>query len=447
MKINNDVYNLMEIFNLNNFDIYIVGGFVRDYLLNRQSNDYDLCTNASVEEMLVLANKYNYHILDIGKKHGTIVFCINDFKVEVTTYRIDQDYLDYRHPSKIIFTNNLEEDLLRRDFTINSLCLDKDGNLIDLLNGKKDLNDKIIKAIGDPNVRFNEDALRMLRAIRFSLELNFKIDDCTFKAIQDNANLIKYISSERIRDELIKMVKCDNPNTLVLLKESNLLDIIIPEFKLINDLKQNTIYHCYDVFNHTNAMFIMSIGYDYRIRLACMLHDLGKGICHTRDSDGIDHFKKHAIAGYDLCINILKRLKFSKKDINFISLLVLEHDIRLKDDDYQSKVNDLFVRYQDNYEFIIALLDVVLCDNLGKSDYSLKYNLHAIYDAIDYVNYLKNNNCCVSFKQLAINGNDLVKLGYNKDIKDILTYLLHCVLENQCLNKKDILLKLVKERF
>jgi poly(A) polymerase/tRNA nucleotidyltransferase (CCA-adding enzyme) len=308
------------------YEAYIVGGCVRDLLLKRKPKDWDITTNAKPEEIQkIFPNSfYENRFGTVGVKTG-----LEDPRlsvVEVTTFRIEGKYFDFRHPEEVKFADKIEDDLKRRDFTINALAMDINGKIIDLFDGLKDLKKKIIKTVGKAEERFNEDALRMMRAVRLACELGFKIDNKTFSAIKENASLIQFISKERIRDEFIKIIMSKNAvEGIELLRKSNLLIEIIPELLQGYNVMQNK-HHKYDVYTHSlkSLEYAVNKNFPLEIRLAALFHDIGKPI--TKQGEGPDcTFYNHEIVGAKMTKNILYRLRFPKKIINKVYHLVRHH--------------------------------------------------------------------------------------------------------------------------
>ncbi|MCJ7691441.1 MAG: CCA tRNA nucleotidyltransferase, partial [Clostridiaceae bacterium] len=299
-----DVKIILDTLKNNGYESYIVGGSVRDFVMGlSMPKDYDIATSAMPEEIIRLFLK----TIPTGIKHGTVTVMLNGEGYEVTTYRIDGQYLDNRRPEAVTFVSNLKEDLARRDFTINALALNVEDDVIDYFGGLDDLADKIIRAVGEPNKRFQEDALRMLRAIRFAARLEFHIEEKTLEAIKVNCNLILNISSERIRDELSKMLLSNNSGVaLRLLEETKLLGFILPELQKAVGFNQLNPHHDKDIFNHTLSV-VENCPLSLNLRVAALLHDIAKPDCFTLDKSGVGHFYGHDKKSVMLTQQILKR--------------------------------------------------------------------------------------------------------------------------------------------
>lgn len=434
MNINlpDSVKNIISALTLAGFKAYAVGGCIRDSILDRNINDWDITTSASPEKIKDIFS--NYQVIETGIQHGTVTVIINKEQFEITTMRIDSDYSDNRHPDNVIFTDSISNDLKRRDFTINAIAYNDDDGIIDIFSGQEDLKNRLVKCVGDPDKRFNEDALRILRCLRFASVLNFKIESETASSLIKNRYLLKNIASERVREEIFKII-C-TPNAENILRDyAQVIFTVIPELSLLYEFPQNTPYHCFDVWEHT----IRAVGFaenDRIIRFAVLLHDIGKPYKYYIDENNTAHFKKHADAGAELAFDVLNRLKLTKKDTQLICLLIKLHDIRPEDDEIQLK--RLISRYSP--DFIKKLICVMKADTLAHSDYGKSSKLliyRKLYKMIDTAPY-------ITLKDLAVNGNDIRKKGkQGEEIKKTLNFLLDMVLQNKVENKKEELLKLV----
>ncbi|MBU5455512.1 CCA tRNA nucleotidyltransferase [Caproiciproducens sp. MSJ-32] len=437
-----DVNFIINKFYKNNFDAFIVGGCLRDLLLNINPKDYDIATSAKPEDTISLFNK----TIPTGIKHGTVTVVINNNSYEVTTFRTEGDYLDNRHPSKIDFVTNIKEDLSRRDFTVNALAYNDRLGLIDYFNGIDDLKNKIIKCVGDADKRFKEDALRMLRAVRFSCQLDFEIEDKTYNAIINNADLIKNISKERIRDELCKILISKSPSKgISILQKTGLLEFIIPELNLLVNYSPLSIKHNKDVFGHTLKVMDNIKDNNLILMLSALLHDVGKLNTLTLETDGIYRFPKHNIEGALMSKTILKNLKFDNYTINSVSKLI-EHHLVLK-------VNYMPTRYEVKKYLLDVGEDLIyLLFKLQKADIRALDNPAPFIKKVNYikdtVTDILSNKEPLYIKDLDINGEDLIKefsIPKSKLIGDILNYLLDKVLKKASLNNKETLLNLAKD--
>lgn len=433
------VKKLFTYFKESGHEIYLVGGCVRDLCMQRQFNDYDMCTSATPDEMMALANKYDIKVIPTGIKHGTLTFILDHVHIEITTYRIESEYENNRRPKEVGFTKSLKEDVKRRDFTINAMALNEDG-LKDYYGGLKDLENKVIRAVGDPDIRFKEDALRILRALRFAFQLNFTIEENTWNAILRNAHLLNNISKERIRDEFCKILVSDHQDILLTLRRCGVLDVIIPEYVKTYDFEQHSSWHIYDVFMHHNIALNETKGYPLNLKIAILLHDLEKVTYRTYDALGNGHFMGHAMASAALSQSILRRLKFDNKTIVEVYMLIKYHDYYLYDT--KKSVHKFMYKLEGDFDLAYKILKVQLADNKAKNKDKILNKNRMIYNVTMMLKEMEYNNLCFSIKDLAINGNDVKQLGYkNEEIGKVLQHVLKFVINQQDKNKKEILLK------
>lgn len=434
-----DVEYILNKFNQNNYQAFLVGGCVRDSLLNRSISDYDIATNALPEETMKLFPKH----IATGLQHGTITVIINKEPYEITTFRTESTYINNRKPEKVEFVKDIKEDLSRRDFTINALAFSPTTGLIDYFDGTKDLKNKIIRCVGNPDTRFQEDALRMLRAIRFSCKLNFNIENDTFDAIKRNSNLITNISNERIKDELCKILISPNPSIGINnLKDSGLLKYILPEvFNLSFEIPLCT-NHNRDIFLHTMKVLDASPN-NLIIRLAALLHDIGKINLVEGFEDNLN-FLGHAEYSYEMCIPLLKRLKFDNNTISIVSTIVRYHmEVYKNPEKLEIKLLMQKVGIKNmSLLFELQRADIIAIDK--KSDVFLNH----INKAENLFNEIISNKEPVFIKDLSITGNDIIKeLGINggKLVGKYLNKCLNLVLHNPDLNKKEHLIDYIKK--
>ena len=305
------------------YEAYIVGGCVRDCLLGKEPADWDITTSARPEQVKAVFRK----TVDTGIKHGTVTVLMNDGKYEVTTFRTDGVYTDHRHPDAVTFSPDLKEDLKRRDFTVNAMAYSAESGIVDLFGGMADMERKVIRAVGDPKSRFGEDALRMMRAVRFSAQLGYDIDPETAAAVKELAPTLSAVSGERIRDELEKLLVSDNPGRLRDLCELGLTAVFLPEFDRTMGVTQNNPHHRYTVGEHTLTALAAS-RCDRIVRLTVLLHDIAKPLMKTTDADGIDHFKGHPKKGSEMAGEILRRLREDNRTIARVKNLISWHDLR-----------------------------------------------------------------------------------------------------------------------
>ncbi|NLM13395.1 MAG: CCA tRNA nucleotidyltransferase [Epulopiscium sp.] len=435
-----EVVEIISTLNANGYEGYIVGGCVRDILMGRTPMDWDLTTSAKPEEIKRLFKR----TYDTGIAHGTVTVILNNKHFEITTYRIEGIYEDHRRPKEVTFTNDLEEDLSRRDFTMNAIAYHPKEGFIDPTGGIEDIWKKSIRCVGDPNKRFEEDALRMLRGIRFSSQLNFTIEENTLKAINTNAHLISYISAERIKEELDKILLSDYIHKFILLHETGILKFILPEVDRCFTVEQNHPHHVDNVGIHT-LKALEVVDKILTLKWTILFHDIGKPEHKTTDEKGINHFYGHVEKSVELAEKIMKRLKFDKKSMNHILKLIKWHDNRIKEDKPSVKE----VLYHIGEEAFLDLLKVQSAD--AKAQNPVYYqekedklkNLYKIYEEI------KINNECFTLKDLALNGQDLIQIGIKegKRIGEMLEHFLKIVIEHPEFNEKEILLSYVKEKY
>ena len=310
----------------NGYEAYAVGGCVRDSLLNRNPKDWDITTNCLPEEIIHIF-KNTYKVIPTGLRHGTVTL-VGDSSYEVTTFRIDGEYADNRHPDEVIFTSSLKEDVSRRDFTINAIAYNEKVGLVDYFGGLEDLENKIIRCVGKAEDRFNEDALRMLRAIRFSAQLGFEIDGDIDKALLKLSDNIKNVSIERIREEFNKII-LSNSKQIKDLYYYGLLENFIPEYHLCEGTRQNNPYHRFNVAEHI-LNSINNVENDLTLKLAMFFHDIGKPNCITTDNVGIDHFYNHAEESVYIAENVLRRMKYDNRTIEKVLILIKYHDLEIR---------------------------------------------------------------------------------------------------------------------
>ncbi len=418
---------------------YIVGGCVRDCLLGRTPNDWDVTTNATPEEMK--ACFADFRVIETGIRHGTLTVIIDGMQLEITTYRNDGEYLDNRHPVQVTFSQKIEDDLSRRDFTVNAMAYHPNRGLVDLFGGRADLQAKTVRAVGEAKTRFEEDGLRILRAIRFAAVLDFDIAEDTAKAIHDCKALLSGIAAERIREELCKLI-CGRGAVRILRDYIDVIAVFLPELYRCVGFEQNTKYHCYDVFEHTLHALELYEGDDLLTCLGILLHDIGKPLCYTEDEQG-GHFKGHAPVGVEITREVLSRLRFDNETIRRMELLVEWHDIPLSAE--KKRVKRLMQRLPD--QDILRLLEIKRCDRLAHApDFQeLPPELALIPAVIDEI---RAEDACLSLRTLAVDGDDLMALGIpkGKQIGQMLQALLDEVIEERLPNEKDALLQAAKER-
>lgn len=436
------IFNLPSYVNtvLNNiishgFEAYIVGGCVRDFLLNRTPNDFDITTNATplqVEEIFK-----DFHVIETGLQHGTVTVVVEGVTVEITTYRIDGLYSDGRHPDNVQYTSKLKDDLSRRDFTINAMAYNHEVGIVDKFNGINDLKNGLITCVGEPQKRFSEDALRIMRAIRFSSQLNFSIEENTSNKVHELKDTLSKVSVERIAVELNKLIMGDKPHE-ILTSYSDVISTIIPEIKSCIGFNQHSRYHKYDVWEHM-AVSVQNSPKNLNIRLAMLLHDIGKPKTFTLDINGNGHFYKHAYVGAEISEKILKNLKYDNATIKRVTTLIYHHDDEFHNVyDIKKSISNL------GKEVFFELISVQQADALSKHDFCSKH-VQELEEIKTIAQDLISKNECLSLKDLSVNGNDLKSIGIQgKNIGDTLNILLDNVLKDTLKNDKNSLIDYVK---
>jgi len=436
-----DVISIGKVLTDNGFEAYVVGGAVRDSLLGLTPKDWDVATNATPDEIENLFNK----TIPTGKAFGTITVVINGKNYEVTTFRSDGDYGDSRHPNDVTYAKTLKEDVDRRDFTINAMALKiPDAEVFDYHEGRKDLSKSVIRTVGDPNERFIEDPLRMMRACRFASKLGFNIDKDTFEAIKNNKDKINRISKERIRDEILGILGTEDPSVgFDCLKDTGLLEIVLPEISKMVGLKQPDEFHYTDVYNHTMDVVKGLPQKEIILRLGGLLHDVGKPLCQHYDIEKKRiTFKRHSQIGVEVAKRLLERLKFSNKDAEIVLNIVRNH-MRLFDIDLDGR-DTLLRRWlnkvgQENYVNLILIWEA---DRNASKD-PITDEVKTLVKRLDNL-----PSPIVNKSTLAINGKDVMNLlgiGPGPIVGKYLNHLEEMVMENPDLNERGILIKFLKE--
>ena len=439
IRLPDKVNRIIETLRAAGYEAYAVGGCVRDCVLGRSPNDWDITTSAKPEE----TKKLFARTIDTGIKHGTVTVMLDREGFEVTTYRIDGDYEDGRHPKEVTFTASLEEDLKRRDFTINAMAYNEQSGLIDIFGGMQDIEQGVIRCVGNAEERFTEDALRMLRAVRFSAQLGYQIEENTKCAIHKLAPNLQLISAERIQAELVKLVTSAHPDYLRVAYETGITRQILPEFDICMETEQNNPHHCYSVGEHI-LHSMQEIAPDKVLRLGMLFHDIGKPRTLTVDDKGITHNKGHAGVGEKMTREILRRLKFDNDTIGKVTKIVRYHDqeIGLTDSGVRRAVNRMG---EDIFPMLFAVRHA---DIQAQSDYQREEKLRKL----TYIEEIYDGICkrqeCLSLKDLAVTGSDLIELGVpaGKAIGVLLEELLEIVLEEPARNTREELLRICREK-
>lgn len=421
------------------FEAYAVGGCVRDSLLGKTPNDWDITTSAKPENMKsVFAD---FHCIDTGIKHGTVTVVIVGEPLEITTFRLDGEYEDNRHPKSVTFTSDLGADLGRRDFTVNAMAYSKMTGTVDLFGGQNDLKNKIIRCVGDPDRRFNEDALRILRALRFASALDFEIEEKTAQSLLKNRALLGNISEERIAKELLKLV-CGKGAKRILTDFAPVLFEILPELQPMYKNSHDNPHHCYDIYEHT-LIAVESIDPEPTLRFAMLLHDCGKPAVKKFDENGVAHFYGHQRISAEISAQILARLKVSNKFRDEILFLVSNHD---RWELYEN--TEKMPRYLSKFglDGVLNLLKVMRADVLAQSP-EYRYRLDQIADAEETAKNLAAQKPCLSLSELQINGRTLMDIGIpqGRKLGAVLAQLLDEVIDGVTKNTQEALTTRARE--
>jgi len=420
------------------YEAYAVGGCVRDSILGRIPDDWDITTSATPVQVKEIFPR----TIDTGIQHGTVTVMMHKEGFEVTTYRIDGEYQDNRRPSEVHFTPDLSEDLRRRDFTINAMAYNDREGIVDRFGGVEDIRNKVIRCVGVPRERFGEDALRILRAVRFSAQLGFGIDAGTREAICELAPNLASISAERIQAELVKLLVSDNPYQLETAYETGITKIILPELDRMMETVQSTPHHCYSVGVHA-LHSLEHIEADKVLRLAMLLHDVAKPRTETIDEAGRTHYYRHAEEGAVMTKNILKRLRFDNDTMDKVTRLVRWHDYKIEPTPKAVR-NSIFKIGEDIFESFLKVRRAAI---LSQSEYKREEKLAMLAEITQIYKEILDSRECVSLKTLAVTGKDIIREGVRpgRGIGEILDRLLEIVLENPEFNDKDYLLGEVRK--
>lgn len=435
MKLPEKVRFIIEKIQAAGFDAYAVGGCVRDSILGREPDDWDITTSAAPNQVKSLFKR----TIDTGIQHGTVTVMLDKEGFEVTTYRIDGEYVDARHPKEVQFTDTLTEDLRRRDFTINAMAYNDVRGLVDVFGGLEDLEKGIVRCVGNPTERFSEDALRMMRAVRFSAQLGYGIEEQTRRAIRELAPALSRISAERIQTELIKLMVSPHPDYLRVAYETGITGIVFPEFDVAMETPQNNPHHCYTVGEHI-LHSLMEVPADKILRLAMLLHDIAKPMVLTEDGHGIHHFHGHAKEGEKMSREIMRRMRMDNDTISYVSRLVLYHDYGNGVEPDASIVRRAVNKIGE--DIFPMLLMVRKADILAQSEWKRKEKLANLEKWKMQYEQIQKAGECVSLKTLAVTGKDLIAAGIapGKGLGDILNRLLEEVLEQPEKNTKEYLI-------
>ena len=416
------------------FEAYVVGGCVRDSLLGREPHDWDITTSATPQQV----KKIFQRTVDTGLKHGTVTVLLDREPYEVTTYRIDGEYLDGRHPSGVTFTRSLREDLQRRDFTINAMAYSDSRGLQDCFGGLEDLKKGMIRAVGDPMKRFGEDALRIMRAVRFAAQLGYAVEEETRRAMKTLAPTLSRVSAERIAAELEKLLVSPHPEMIRMAWECGITAVVLPEFDRCMETEQNNPHHCYSVGEHT-IHSLLQARQDRILRLTMLLHDFGKPACKTTDDKGIDHFYGHPEKSAALANQILRRLKYDNDTRRAVVRLVRFHDrkVRLTKPGVRKAVMEI------GEDLFPLFLEVKDADLYAQSLYQRQEKVEEMAEIRRLYAQILEAGDCLSLRDLAVSGDDLIAAGMQpgKELGRVLQDMLRDVVDVPAHNDRDYLLQ------
>ncbi len=416
------------------YTAYAVGGCVRDSLLGREPKDWDLCTSALPEEMQSVFARD--HVVETGLKHGTLTVVRNHVPYEITTYRLDGAYSDHRHPDSVTFVDQIDSDLARRDFTINAMACGAEGEILDLFQGAEDLAGKVIRCVGDPSRRFEEDALRILRALRFASDLDFQVDPATDRAIRRLYPTLENIAAERIRVELVKLL-CGPGAGRILREYAEIIVFLLPCLKPTLGYHQENPHHLYTVWEHT-VRAVEEIPPDPALRLTMLFHDCGKPLSRTTDARGVGHYYGHQAVSARLAEEALEKLRFDRALSGRVLRLIAAHDISL------SAEKKLLLRRLNQFgeEDLRALFEIHRADRVATGTRDPQHAMEHMRELNAALDAVLAENPCYTRKDLAVDGRDLVALGYRgKEIGDRLSGLLNEVIDGSLPNDRQALLE------
>lgn len=440
IKIPSQVNSALKILYDDGHSAYVVGGAVRDAFMGRSADDWDITTSALPEE--ILAAFRGFRVIETGIKHGTVTVIVDGMSIEITTYRVDGGYLDNRHPDSVRFTDRIEEDLMRRDFTMNAVAVSSGDETVDPFGGRGDIENRLIKCVGEPEKRFKEDALRILRALRFSSVLNFEIEENTAKIIHKCRELLKNVSCERIFAELCKLL-CGQAAERILTDFADVIFVVLPELEPMENCNQNNLYHFCDVWLHT-VKSVAAVAPETELRLAMLFHDSGKPKTKFTDENGIDHFYGHAKISREIAENSLVRMKTSNKLRETVSALVEYHDFcphKISKKTYRRYIGLLGI------DTVKALFEIRRADSAAHAPFIYEQALKENITGLKILEEIEKEDSCFSIKDLKINGKDLEKAGIEPSpfMGEVLERLLDEVMDDKTENEKEALLKRASE--
>ena len=390
------------------FEAFVVGGCVRDAILERDPHDWDVTTNALPSQM---KEAIPYPSFDTGIEHGTVTFLVDGDAIEVTTYRLDGCYSDGRHPDSVEFVSNVEEDLSRRDFTVNAMAWSPDRGFMDFFDGIGDLEKGKLRCVGEPHRRFEEDGLRVMRALRFAAVYGFEIENATAEAVHDCAHMLDKVARERVNGEMVKMLSAPDGWHLAWLLEEfhDVVFRVIPEIEVMYGYDQNNVHHDEDLWNHTLRVLATVESRSPKVRLAALLHDAGKPQTRSDDEDGNSHYYGHMVAGREMTVSIMENLKFSRDDIDEVSFMVGEHDARPSD---TRKSVRRFIAKCSRPEMARDLITLMIADASAHCSDKALASASKLRNAREMMEEEFANDALFSMKDMDFSGKDLIEMGW-----------------------------------
>lgn len=429
---------ILSCLNSAGFEAYFVGGCVRDKLMGKTAHDIDITTNARADDIFRIFS--GLKVIPTGLKHGTVTVVKEGIPYEITTFRVDGRYSDGRRPDNVRFTSNIKDDLARRDFTMNAIAMNRHGGIVDPFGGSEDIKNRVIRCVGAPEKRFGEDALRIMRAVRFASQLGFGIESKTAEAVHSMGASLSVISRERVRDELDKLI-CGENCVKILLGYSDVITAIIPEFSPCIGFEQHSDFHRYDVWEHTVRAMANAPADNLTLRRSLLFHDIGKPRCARFDETGKCHFKGHAEVSAGMAESIMKRLRYDGKSIEESVMLIRCHSEKIR-----NKIEAKKMISRIGTKLFFELIEMKKCDNSAKNTFVLKENKRLDEAAENAREFVESGECC-SLHQLAVCGSDLAELGLiGREIGEMLKELLFLVIEEKLDNNKESLINFVKRR-
>ena len=440
MLLTRDAEKLIELLCGAGYKAYAVGGCVRDSMLNRPVSDIDICTSAKPNEVESVLEENGIRFIETGLKHGTVNAVVEHTPYEITTFRTDGEYLDNRRPERVTFVSDVKDDLARRDFTINAMAYNPYDGLIDLYGGAQDLSFGVIRCVGEPRLRFEEDALRILRALRFAAVLGFTIEPETSDAILDQRKLLSGIAYERIREELLKLL-CGENAGFILRRYRKVIAVFIPELKGTFDFEQHSEHHNRDLYRHTIAA-VNNVEPEPLLRVTMLFHDIGKPLAQTTDKRGVCHYRGHQQIGAAMTREILRRLCMPSVFIDEVCDLIRWHDERFKPETVMIK--GYLKRL--GADAMQKLMLIQRADILAQSPFKREEKLSNLSAVSEELNRIITSGECYSLRQLAVNGSDLLHIGIGSGVQigQTLDTLLDKVIGGELPNEKEALLSYAK---